>query len=403
MLLPQQFEARQHLAGVKVAALFMEAGTGKTRTVLELLRLIPELDYVLYVAPLRTIKSEKYEESIPYECEKHGGIHVQHDFMGVESIGQSDRIYLNVRERLLSAKCAAIVVDESIKIKNIEAKRTKRIIELGTHVQYKYVLNGTPITRDLLDVWSQFEFLSPKILGMNLAQFKNTYCEWVRKTTRHNGKTTVDEFITGYHNIDHLYSIIRPYVYECDLVLDVDEETKEVEYKLSDEDRDTYNELKRKYLDNEKLAFLRNNIFIELTQKMQHEYCCTEDKFVKLAEIISSHNKEKVIVYCKFILSREQVQQRFPDVEVLSYGKHTYGLNKQSKNVTVFFDRTFDYGQYIQAKRRTYRTGQKDNCTYYNLTGDVGLEDMLRKNNIKKQSLLQYFKQKTAEEIISEL
>jgi SNF2 family DNA or RNA helicase len=102
-------------------------------------------------------------------------------------------------------------------------------------------------------------------------------------------------------------------------------------------------------------------------------------------------------------VSREQVQQRFKDVEVLSYGMHTHGLNKQSKNVTVFFDRTFDYGQYIQAKRRTYRTGQTDNCTYYNLTGDVGLEEMLRKNNIKKQSLLQYFKQKTAEEIISEL
>src|SRR5699024_5169572 len=123
--------------------------------------------------------------------------------------------------KLESSTKPMIIVDESLKIKNWEAKRTKRILEFGKHSEYKLILNGTPISRNLLDIWAQMEFLSPLILHMDVAEYKNTYCEYTIIEKKINGYKTRREFISGFHNIEHLYSKIAPYVYECDLMLDV--------------------------------------------------------------------------------------------------------------------------------------------------------------------------------------
>lgn len=137
--------------------------------------------------------------------------------------------------------------------------------------------------------------------------------------------------------------------------------------------------------------------------KMQHEYCCTENKFEQLEKLLKETDASRVIVYTKYIVSRLALQKRFPDMQVLSYGKHSLGLNLQKYNTTVYFDKTFDYSQMTQSKFRTYRTGQEDNCTYYSMTGDVGLEKMINDNIQKKQSLLDYFKKVGAEQIKKEL
>jgi SNF2 family DNA or RNA helicase len=46
-------------------------------------------------------------------------------------------------------------------MKNFEAKRTQRMLTLGAMVEYKLILNGTPITKNVMDIWSQIHFLSP--------------------------------------------------------------------------------------------------------------------------------------------------------------------------------------------------------------------------------------------------
>jgi SNF2 family DNA or RNA helicase len=67
-----------------------------------------------------------------------------------------------------------LIVDESIKMKNFEAKE-QRMLTLGAMVEYKLILNGTPITKNVMDIWSQIHFLSPLILRMDYAEFKNTF------------------------------------------------------------------------------------------------------------------------------------------------------------------------------------------------------------------------------------
>jgi hypothetical protein len=53
----------------------------------------------------------------------------------------------------------------------------------------------------------------------------------------------------------------------------------------------------------------------------------------------------------------------------------------------------------VQSGRRTFRQGQEYDCKYWDLTGNVGLEDLIDKNINKKIGMVEYFKGKTKEEL----
>jgi len=402
-LLPQQTEARDHLSNWRVGALFMEPGTGKTRVAVELVRRANP-GAVLWVGPYRTINPGGNLLSVVSEIEKWGGFRCQVGYVGIESLQASDRIFLEIRNFCEKNDNLFIIVDESLKIKNADAKRTKRLLDLGKFAKYKLILNGTPITRNLLDLWAQMEFLSPKILNMSLAQFKNTFCEYTTITKRYGGyKSYVKEFITGYENVDYLYSLVRHYVFECDLSLQIKQLYSELSYTLDDESRDEYYRLKTEYLDDEKLMWKNNNIFMELTQKMQHTYCCTESKFEAVENLFKEIDPSRTIIFCKYVKSQEECRRWFPKSAVLSYQKDSFGLNLQQYRNTIYFDKNWDYALRVQSGRRTFRTGQEQDCRYWDLTGDVGLERLIDKNIAHKVCLIEYFKSKTKEEIKADL
>lgn len=52
-----------------------------------------------------------------------------------------------------------IVVDESQRIKNYKAMRTKLITQLGDAAMYRYILSGTPILNNPMDIFGQYRFL----------------------------------------------------------------------------------------------------------------------------------------------------------------------------------------------------------------------------------------------------
>lgn len=398
-----QFNAKEQLLKYKVGALFMEAGTGKTRVAWELFNSVKDVDLLVYITPLRTIKTSKGVSSVKDEFAKWGELKCKCLFVGVESIQQSDRIYLEVREEIEKANKAFIIVDESLKIKNAEAKRTKRVIDLGTLSDYKLILNGTPLSRNLMDLWSQMEFLSPKILNMSLLEFKNNFCEYTKVTKQISGKSYQKEFITGYENVDYLYSLVKQYVYECDLHLNVTQNYHILRYEVDEECKEEYKRMKEKYLDDEMLQWKNNNIFIEMTQKMQHAYCCTYNKFSVLDQLFKTIPQEKTILFTKYIDSYNGCVKRYPKVKVLSYQKESFGLNLQDYNHTVYFDKIWDLALRVQSTRRTYRVGQEFNCQYYDMTGNVGLEKMIDENIKKKIGITEYFKKISKTELKKKL
>lgn len=393
----EQNDALMKLHKWKVGALFMAAGTGKTRVSLELIN-GSGCSRCLWVGPLRTL------DTIRDEMTKWGGLNVPLRMVGVESISMSDRIYLDVMEWVDGHPGLFMIVDESIKIKNADAVRTKRVIELGRKAEYKLILNGTPLTKNLLDLWPQMQFLSPKIIDMSINQFKDTFCNWEELIIRRGRKIERRERITGYENIDYLYWLIRNYVFEAELDLRIGRYYHYMPYMIGDSERAEYEFIKDYFLSSDGLDKWNNNIFMAMTQKMQMSYSCCRSKVDAVRRLFANGlDERKTIIFCKFVASRELCEREFPDCRVLSYQKDAFGLNLQRYNNTIYFDKMFDYAVKIQAGCRTFRKGQEYDCNYYELTGNVKLEDLIDRNINQKMNMSEYFKGKTKQEIINEL
>lgn len=387
--------AKKHLENWKVGALFMEPGTGKTKVAIDIVNGSP-CDVVLWIAPLQTIKTG----NIANEVAKQGGFRMPAIYVGVESLGASDRIFLSTMETLSRYKQPFIVVDESLKIKNYAAKRTLRVLRLGELANYKLILNGTPISRDLLDMWSQMQFLSPLILNMSLAKFKRLFCTTTVVSKRDMyGREHRKEFITGYANVDYLYSLIRHYIFKAELTLGIDQHYRTRYYSITGEEREAYEEIKQTMLSDEMLEFRNNNIFIEMTQKMQHTYSCSPQKIDMVKDILKDEDPAKTIIFCKYIDSAELCKKMFPGCLVLTFMKDSMGLNLQQYNCTIYFDKTWDYATMTQSERRTFRTGQDSDCVYYNLTACIGLDHLIDGNISKKISMAEYFKHATKQDL----
>ena len=395
-LTQQQQAAIEHLNEWRVGALFMEPGTGKTRAAMTLVNSTPCTD-CFWIGPLRTYPT------IQMEMARWGGMKMPTSCWGVESLSQSDRIYMNLLNEVEQSRMPFIVVDESLKIKNAEAKRTRRLLEIGKRAEWKLVLNGTPVSRNLLDMWPQMEFLSPKILGMSLTEYKNTFTKWTRVTKRIGMRSYTKEYVTGMENVDYLHSLIRHYVYECDLRLNITQKWHNVPYCITDESRQRYNDIKEDYLSDETLEWKNNNIFLAMTTEMQVSYTIDEGKMEAVERLLQDLPQDETIIFCRFIVAQEECRKRWPRVTVLSMQKESLGLNLQQYRHTIFFDRVWDYALLLQASRRTYRTGQEQDCHYYELTGNVGLEHMMAENIKKKVSMSEYLKKITKEELYERL
>lgn len=391
-LTSQQQAAIQHLNEWRVGALFMEPGTGKTRAAMTLINSTPATD-CFWVGPLRTFPA------VQAEMAKWGGMKMPTSCWGVESIGQSDRIYMRLLNEVEQSRVPFIVVDESLKIKNADAKRTRRLLELSKRAEWKLVLNGTPVSKNLLDMWPQMEFLSPKILGMSLTEYKNTFTKWTRVTKRIGMRSYTKEYVTGMENVDYLHSLIRHYVYECDLRLNITQKWHNVPYCITDESRERYTAIKEDYLSDETLEWKNNNIFLAMTTAMQMAYATDEGKMEALRRLMGDLPEEQTIIFCRYVKSQEACRKAFPRCAVLSMQKESLGLNLQQYSRMVFFDKVWDYALILQASRRTFRTGQEQDCHYYELTGNVGLEHMIDQNIRKKVTMSEYLKQVTKEEL----
>lgn len=367
--------AIKKLEKLRVGALFMEPGTGKTRTALELIK-SSKADFVLFIVPFQT------KQNLIAELKKWN-FNLNYRIEGVESLSNSDRLYLELLEEIKRYKKPFMVVDESLKIKNSSAKRTKRVIEIGKKAFYKLILNGTPISKNILDLYPQMEFLSPKILNMNYMEYWNNFV--VSKTVDNGLKqyTVVEDNV----NIDYLYSVISPYVFEAKLNLEIEENEHEIEYFCYEPYN--YQQIKQEFL--KKIEYMGDIDFLAMSQKMQHSYSLDEGH-IKACENLVSELQRKSIIFVKFIDTKKELQKRFPQCKVLTYGKGSLGLNLQEYKNIIFYDKTWDYAQLEQAKRRVYRLGQAEDVNYYFLTGNLGLENMINDSIDKKQSLLHEFK-----------
>jgi len=329
---------------------------------------------------------------------------------------------------ILSNNKCMLVIDESQKIKNPSAKRTKFLVKVGELARYKRILTGTPITRGAEDFYSQLKFLNPNIIGISsYSGFKNRYCVMGGFEFRQ---------IIGYNNLEELQKKIQNHsmrVLKKDC-LDLPEKLYQfAPFDLTDEQLKMIKQIKdegvaelKDLSGNNRAVILEYVIsrLMKIQQVSRGYYYDTENNNVieivpfdknpaikKLKELLAGI-EGKVIIWTWFKQDVKLVTKALPPDSYLLYdgsidqetkrenkklfqhGKdHKYmiinpksgatGLTLTAAEHNIYFTDSYDLELRLQGEDRTHRIGTVNNVNYINLvankTNDKKIINALRK------------------------
>lgn len=440
-LLPHQEIGVQKLKKVKVCALFMEMGTGKTRTMLELIKLRldkKKVNHILWLCPC-TVK-----ESLKLELKKHL---VNYDdtlftICGIETLSTSIKTNVKLRNLVENNK-VYLVVDESTKVKNFNALRTQNIISLAEKCEYKAVLNGTPITKNEADLFSQFYILDSRILGYSsfytFARYHITY------------DSCIPNKIKSIKYVDYITTRIAPYVFEVKKNDCLNLKNKfffKERFWLTSEQENHYQEIANKLfleLDEMKpntvynLFYALQSIacgfhvsidnYLDKEQKISREPFFIDPKEnprnkALLKTIETDIKNSKVIICCTFLNEVNEIekildekfgtnsyrtytgscnlktrQKKLEDfehdssVQFLIATKTTvgFGLNLQFANNIIYYSNDWNYGTRSQSEDRIHRLGQTKDVNIYDIIAEDTIDVRINRCLDKKENILKVF------------
>jgi len=350
--------------------------------------------------------------------------------MNIDAI-RSKKAY-NIAKRFLQlhAKRSMMIVDDSHSIKGWNAQRTKAALELGDLATYKRINSGTPISKNILDAWSQFKFLDSRILGHPyITTFKHRFCKFGGWENRQ---------IVGHQNLTDFYRLIAPHSYRLTKkeATNLPEKMWAIrQYDMSDVTRKHYTELRDLYLTefesgqivsvpSPAVAFLR-------LQQIVCGYLPTEDGGIQLIgderiqetmEIIDQV-EGPVIIWTRFIDDIKRLEKAITEREiengtlekVVTYygdtkedareeakrqflsGEARYfiataatggpGLNLQGKCQTaIYYSNSFNALDRWQSEDRTHRIGMLGSMTYFDLVATGSIDRAILRNLRQKKS-----------------
>ena len=398
-----QIQAFKKFFKLKVGALFMQMGTGKTKVALELVN-YNNVDLLIYVAPFSTLNNIKNEIN-------KWGVNCEYILIGYETISSSDKKYLDLLSKMDNKKCF-IVADESIFIKNEETKRFKRLLNIRDKCQYALVLNGTPITKNEWDLYNQMYFLSPLILNMNREQFLNTFFKKIIYRKKYEKEHSFYKF--SEVNEELLKNIIEPYIFKCDLEFNQKEDTEYI-YIPYENDNKYYEEKEQKL--EEYIEKRTSEVIINMLTSLN---VIASNYNKKNDELIKYIKDKQLIVFCNFldeiyyisskidcyVITGDTKRHRSKIIEnfkndnkplIMTFGVGSYSLNLQFCNEIVYSSITFDYAKLEQSKYRIKRIGQKQNIKYTYFLTDLGITKLILENINKKSTLENLIKVKMKE------
>lgn len=186
-----QAKAVSNAAFKNYYALFFEMGTGKTRTILEVLRhkfqtknsrLKTFILSPLVVVPNWVNETRRW---IGHEAVALEGSQKKRIQTFLEALSSGSHIFVSNYECLLMKDLfarlkmwapEALVFDESHKLKSPTSARSKKSFELSLLAPYRYLLSGTPVLNSAQDLFSQYLILDHgKTFGKNFYAFRHKY------------------------------------------------------------------------------------------------------------------------------------------------------------------------------------------------------------------------------------
>ena len=435
-LLPHQHEAVKKLRRYKVGALFMEQGTGKTITAIDLCRIKIDknkIDKIIWLCPCSAKDNIKEEiikqaprEMLPYII-----------ICGIETLSTSVRANAYLYNMAIIKSCA-LVIDESLLIKNPKAKRTQNILRLAKKADYRLILNGSPISKDERDLYSQFYALDWRILGYQ------TY--WAFEANHIEYDEAIPNKVVQMLNVDYLIKRIEPYTFKIskDDCLNLPAKMYDTKFfYLTPQQEMHYFDIAEKLfleIDEYKpetiyqflsaLQAILSGREVVLKSRKGRTFYKTKPFFInpgenprlkKLDDYLD--NTAKTIIYCNYTEEIENILTLINE----KYGQGTavrfdgkisnkerqknrklfkenatflianprcagYSLNLQFCHRIIYFSNNWDLAPRIQSEDRVHRYGQKDNVEIIDICAIDTLDERIKQCLERKEDLLEYIK-----------
>ena len=434
-------------------AYFMEMGTGKTKVLIDNLAMLYDkgrVDGALIVAP-KGVVGTWYNQELPNHLPEHidnvtvlwqaninkkqqdkldqlfkTGHELHVIIMNVEAFS-TDKGRLFAAKFLRSHK-SMIAIDESTTIKNPKAKRTKNILSLSSLAKYKRIMTGSPVTKNPLDLYSQCEFLDPRLLDFaSYYSFRNRYAEM--KTMHVSGRSI--QVVHKFRHLDELSDTLKPFSYRV-LKQDCLDLPDKVYIKrnisLSKEQRQVYDQMKK-----EAVAILNGkqvNSVTVLSQLMRlHQITCghftandgstQEIKNNRIQELLDvlEEVEGKAIIWAHYQHDvkniKKHIQKEHGPGSVVDYYGLTpqdqrqknikkfqanngvrfligtpqtggYGITLTEANTVIYYSNGYDLEKRMQSEDRAHRIGQKKTVTYVDLIAEDTVDEKIVKSLRKK-------------------
>lgn len=431
--MPHQKVAMDKAYALTEYALLFEQGLGKTFTAINLAaawRMEGKIDAVIVVCPssIKLVWEEELEKHCPLPTQIHAlmagkkkqveaFIAADMDFpwfiVGVEAISTGGaHEYLS---RFLMSRRCLMVIDESSRIKTPGKTRTDRCVAFGLNATKRMILSGTPVTQGIEDLYTQYRFLDPNIIGFDsYYTFRANYCILQNIEVAQNKSVTK---IVGYQNEDELLKSIGPCTSRVEKkdALDLPEKTYQNRYvSMTKLQQKLYVEMK-------------HEMMLEVGPGIEYEASTVMEKGLRLSQItggfyphddgetvvatpIPGKNPKveetkllmeevagKIVVWCQFrceiaavyaALQAEDIGvQQFhggcSDEEkrkaVFNFRKAqgvkvflatraaAYGLTLTESSTAIYYSLGHSLDIYEQSQDRLHRIGQIDPCLYIHL------------------------------------
>jgi SNF2 family DNA or RNA helicase len=155
-------------------ALFAEMGTGKTKIAIDWACALATKENrrlkaaVLCPKSALTVWPTEIRKHDPWGKIPHSG--VQWKLVGIDAAWRPYNY-----DEIVLWKPDIVIVDESSYIKSPGARRSKGAYLLAKRCRYRLIMSGTPIGKNILDLFSQYKVVDDSIFGTSFSVFKREF------------------------------------------------------------------------------------------------------------------------------------------------------------------------------------------------------------------------------------
>jgi SNF2 family DNA or RNA helicase len=317
-----------------------------------------------------------------------------------------------LHDDLMDWKPDIIIADESQRLKNPKAKRTKLAVMLADQAMYKYILSGTPILNNAMDIFSQFAFLDGgETFGRNFFVFRAKYFE------DKNAGMPTQKYFPNWQPKFSTEKLINDMVYKKAFRVTKDEcldlpplLRQNIEVELGQEQKKAYDELAndlitfindkactaplaivkslrlqqvisgfykaendegigRQFAENPRLEALKELLELYADDHKIIIWACFRDNYVPIQLICTDLGlQHRVLVGGMTDKNREEAIQLFqndPKIRVLIANQQAAGLgvNLTASDISIYYSRNFSLEADLQSEARNHRGGSERHKT----------------------------------------